>query len=315
MALPTNTFTAFAAVGQREDLSDMIYNIAPSDTPIIQAIGRTKATAVLHEWQTDTLASVDADNAVLEGDDATTDAATATVRLTNRCQILDKVARTTGTLEAVSKAGRSDELDYQVVKKTKELKRDLESNVAANQIRVVGNSTLARRFAGMLAWISTNTSVGATGTDPSPIDGTDARNDGTQRVFTEAMLKDVLAQCWNEGGDPTNIYVGAFNKQKFSGFTGRGTVMEEADEKTIHAAVDVYISDFGKLKVFPSRFSRTRDCLVLDPKMWALAYLRPLHSIALAKTGDSDRKQLLMEVTLEARNEKASGLVADLTTS
>jgi hypothetical protein len=124
-----------------------------------------------------------------------------------------------------------------------------------------------------------------------------------------------LAQCWSEGGDPTHIYVGAFNKQAFSGFTGRGTVMEEADEKTIHAAVDVYISDFGKLKVFPSRFSRTRDCLVLDPKMWALAYLRPLHSIALAKTGDSDRKQLLMEVTLEARNEKASGLVADLTTS
>jgi hypothetical protein len=315
MALPTNTFTAFAAIGQREDLGDDIYNIAPSDTPIMQAIGRAKATAVLHEWQTDTLASVDADNAVLEGDDATTDAATATVRLTNRCQISDKVARTTGTLEAVTKAGRSDELDYQVMKKTKELKRDMETNIAANQIRVVGNSTLARRAAGMLAWISTNTSAGASGTDPSPIDGTDARNDGTQRAFTEAMLKDVLAQCWSEGGDPTHIYVGAYNKQAFSGFTGRGTVMEEADEKTINAAVEIYVSDFGKLKVFPSRFSRTRDCLVLDPKMWAVAYLRPMHSIQLAKTGDSDRKQLLVEWTLEARNEKASGLVADLTTS
>jgi hypothetical protein len=315
MALPTDTFTAYSAVGQREDLSDMIYNIAPTATPVMQAIGRTKGTAVLHEWQTDSLASASGSNAVLEGDDATTDAAVATVRLSNRMQISDKVARTTGTLEAVSKAGRSDELDYQVIKRTKELKRDMETIITANSIKVTGNATTARALAGMGSWVSTNTSVGATGTDPSPIDGTDARNDGTQRVFTEAMLKDVLAQCWNEGGDPSHIFVGAFNKQKFSGFTGRGTVMEEADEKTIHAAVDVYVSDFGKLKVFPSRFSRTRDCWVLDPSMWAIAYLRPLQSVQLAKTGDSDRKQILVEYTLEARNEKSSGLVADLTTS
>jgi hypothetical protein len=109
--------------------------------------------------------------------------------------------------------------------------------------------------------------------------------------------------------------MGAFNKQAFSGFTGRGTVTEDADGKVITAGVDIYKSDFGVLKAFPSRFSRTRDCLVLDPSMWKVAYLRPLHSIALAKTGDSERKQILVEYTLEACNEKSSGLVADLTTS
>lgn len=315
MTLPTNTFTVFDSVGNREDLSDMIYNIAPSDTPIIQAIGKTKASGVYHEWQTDSLASVDTANYVIEGDDATTDAATATVRLGNRCQIMDKVARVTGTLQAINRAGRSDEMDYQVVKKTKELKRDMEAWVASNNIKATGTTSTARKMAGMLAWISTNTNCDSGGSDPSPIDGSDARNDGTQRVFTEAQLKDALAQCWAEGGNPSNIYVGAFNKQKFSGFTGGATRMDDAADKRITAAVDVYISDFGTLRVIPSRFSRTRDALVIDPEYWALAYLRPLSTTVLAKTGDSERKQLLVEFTLEARNEKASGGVFDLTTS
>ncbi len=314
MALPTNTFATYAAIGMREDLSNTIFNIAPTMTPIISAIGKSKATAQLHEWQTDTLAAAGA-NAVIEGDDATTDAATATVRLTNRCQISDKVARVTGTLDAVTKAGRDDELDYQVVKRTKEIKRDMEYIVTSAQVKVTGNDTTAPLLAGMLSWVATNTSAGASGTDPSPIDGTDARNDGTQRVFTEDMLKDVLAQCYNEGGEPTNIYVGAFNKQKFSGFTGGSTRMDDAEDKTVTAAVDFYVSDFGKLKVYPSRFSRTRDCWVLDPSMWKVAYLRPLQSKELAVTGDSRRRQLLVHYTLEACNEKASGGVFDLTTS
>jgi hypothetical protein len=315
VALPTNTFTAFSAIGQREDLSDTIFNIAPSATPIMSAIGKAKATGVLHEWQTDSLAAVDTANAVLEGDDATTDSADVTVRLGNRCMIMDKVARTTGTLEAVTKAGRDSELDYQVVKKTKELKRDMEAWIASNNIAVTGNTTTARKAAGMLAWISTNTDCDAGGSDPSPITGADARNDGTQRAFTEAQLKNALAQAWNEGGDPTNIYVGAFNKQKFSGFTGGATRTDDAEDKRITAAVDVYVSDFGTLKVIPSRFSRTRDCLILDTSMWKIAYLRPLQSVQLAKTGDSDRKQILVEWTLEACNEKASAGVFDLTVS
>jgi hypothetical protein len=318
MALPTNTFATYEAIGNREDLSDVIYRIDPTDTPAMSGFEREKATAVNHEWQTQALASVDTANAVLEGDDATTDAATPTVRLGNICQISDKVARVTGTQRAVDHAGRDDELEYQEMLKGLELKRDMESIiVGTNQAKVTGNDTTARKTASLLSWIKTNTSKGASGTDPSAADGTGTRTDGTQRVFTEASLKSVLQSVWNSGGKPDTIMVGGFNKQVFSTFTGRATPIEDTKAKKIVAAVDAYESDFGRLKIVPNRFQRSRDVLVLQMDMWALAYLngRRMVSIPLAKTGDSDRRQMLSEYALVSRNEKASGGVFDLTTS
>jgi hypothetical protein len=318
MALPTNTFATYEAIGNREDLSDVIYRIDPTDTPAMSGFEREKATAVNHEWQTQALASVDTSNAVLEGDDATTDAATPTVRLGNICQISDKVARVTGTQRAVDHAGRDDELEYQEMLKGLELKRDMESIiVGTNQAKVTGNDTTARKTASLLSWIKTNISKGASGTDPSAADGTGTRTDGTQRVFTEASLKSVLQSVWNSGGKPDTIMVGGFNKQVFSTFTGRATPIEDTKAKKIVASVDAYESDFGRLKIVPNRFQRARDVLVLQMDMWALAYLngRRMVSIPLAKTGDSDRRQMLSEYALVSRNEKASGGVFDLTTS
>jgi hypothetical protein len=318
MALPTNTFATYEAIGNREDLSDVIYRIDPTDTPAMSGFEREKATAVNHEWQTQALAAVDTANAVLEGDDATTDAATPTVRLGNICQISDKVARVTGTQRAVEHAGRDDELEYQEMLKGLELKRDMESIlVGTNQAKVTGNDSTARKTATVLSWIKTNTSKGASGTDPSAADGTGTRTDGTQRAFTEAQLKTVLQSVWNAGGKPDTIMVGGFNKQVFSTFTGRATPTEDTKAKKIVAAVDAYESDFGRLKIVPNRFQRARDVLVLQMDMWALAYLngRRMVSIPLAKTGDSDRRQMLSEYALVSRNEKASGGVFDLTTS
>ncbi len=318
MALPTNTFPTYAAIGNREDLSDVIYRIDPSDTPFMSAVEREQATAVNHEWQTQALASVDLANAVLEGDDATTDAATATVRLGNICQISDKVARVTGTQRAVDHAGRDDELEYQEMLKGLELKRDMESILCGtNQAKNAGASVTARVTASALSWIKTNTSKGSGGSDPSAADGTGTRTDGTQRAFTEANLKTVLQAIWNAGGKPDVIMTGGFNKQVFSTFTGRATPTEDTKAKKIVASVDFYESDFGKLSVMPNRFQRSRDVLVLQTEMWALAYLkgRKMVSIPLAKTGDSDRRQMLSEYALVTRNEKASGGVFDNTTS
>ncbi len=318
MALPTNTFATYAAIGNREDLSDVIYRIDPSDTPFMSAVEREQATAVNHEWQTQALASVDTTNAVLEGDDATTDAATATVRLGNICQISDKVARVTGTQRAVDHAGRDDELEYQEMLKGLELKRDMESILCGtNQAKNAGAAVTARVTASALSWIKTNTSKGSGGSDPSAADGTGTRTDGTQRAFTEANLKTVLQAIWNAGGKPDVIMTGGFNKQVFSTFTGRATPTEDTKAKKIVASVDYYESDFGKLSVTPNRFQRSRDVLVLQTDMWALAYLkgRKMVSIPLAKTGDSDRRQMLSEYALVARNEKASGGVFDNTTS
>jgi hypothetical protein len=318
MALPTNTFTTYSAVGNREDLSDDIYRIDPSDTPFITAAEREKATAVSHEWQTQALAAVDTANAVLEGDDATTDAVTAAVRLGNVCQISDKVARVTGTQQAVEHSGRDDELAYQEMLKGLELKRDMESIlIGTNQAKNAGAAATARVTASVLSWLKTNTSKGASGVDPAAADGTGTRTDGTQRAFTESQLKDVLQKVWNAGGKPDTVMVGGFNKQAFSLFTGRGTQTEDTKRRKITAAVDAYESDFGTLKVVPNRFQRARDALVLQSDMWAVAYLngRKMVSVPLAKTGDSERRQLLSEYALVSRNEKASGGVFDLTVS
>jgi Family of unknown function (DUF5309) len=320
MAVEAATFTTYDAVGNREDLSDVIYRIDPTDTPAMSGFEREKATAVAHEWQTQALAPVDADNAVLEGDDATTDAVTPTVRLGNLCQISDKVARVSGTQRAVEHAGRDDELEYQEMLKGLELKRDMESIlIGTNQAKAAGAENSApRRTASILSWIKTNTSKGASGVDPAAADGTGTRTDaGTQRAFTEANLKTVLQSIWNSGGKPDTIMTGGFNKQVFSTFTGRATPTEDTKAKKIVASVDAYESDFGKLSIVPNRFQRARDVLVLQMDMWAVAFLngRKMVSIPLAKTGDSDRRQMLSEYTLVARNEKASGGVFDNTTT
>ena len=318
MALPTNTFSTYAAIGNREDLSDVVYRIDPTETPFLSGIARETATAVNHEWQTQALAAASGSNAQLEGDDISADAATPTVRLGNICQISRKSAQVTGTQQAVIHAGRANELDYQVMLKGKELKRDMETVlVGTNQAKAAGNTTTARTTASVLSWIKSNTNKGTAGgaADPSAADGTGTRTDGTQIAFTEARLKDVLSKCWTAGGNPDVIMTGAFNKQTFSTFTGRATPMEDTKSKKIVAAVDAYESDFGRLKVVANRFQRARDVLVLEMDKWAMAPLkgRNMLSIPLARTGDSERRAVVAEYALVARNEKASGGVFDCT--
>lgn len=299
----------------------MIYRIDPTDTPFMSNAEKEKATAVNHEWQTQALAAASSGNAQLEGDDPTTDATTPTVRPGNICQISYKVARVSGTQQAVDHAGRDNELAYQEMLKGLELKRDMEMIlVGSNQAKATGSTTVARTTASILSWIKSNTSkatAGTAGVDPAAADGTGTRTDGTQIAFTEARLKVVLSAIWINGGKPDLISTGAFNKQQFSTFTGRGTPIEDTKSKKIVASVYAYESDFGKLKVAANRFQRTRDVLVLEMDKWAVAYLngRNMISIPLAKTGDSDRKQILAEYALVARNEKSSGGVFDCTVS
>lgn len=314
MALPAGTFNTYEAIGNREDLIDKIYKTSPTETPLISSIERVKASAVNHEWQTQALAAADTDNAVLEGDDAVTNSATPTVRLGNIAQISDKVPRVSGTQQAVDHAGRASEMDYQIGLKTQELKIDLEAILfGTNQAKNVGAAATPRRTASILSWIKTNTSK--SGSDPSAADGTGTRTDGTQRTFTEAQLKTVLQSIWTNGGRPNVISAGGFNKQVFSTFTGRATPQEDAASKKIVNSVDFYDSDFGKQKVMAARNQRARDVLILQMDKWAMATLRNMKMKDLAVTGDSQRVQILTEYALEARNEKSSGGVFDLTTS
>ena len=321
MAIVTNTFQTFTAIGNREDLSDIIYNISPTDTPFMSSIGKEKASGTLHEWQTDALATAAA-NAQVEGDEITFNAVTPTVRINNQTQISRKSVIVSGTQDTVNSAGRNNELAYQISKSSKELKRDMEVVLTANQSRAAGGAAAARTLAGLTSWIQANTSVGTNGANGQTNPGGGAvdtpgtlRTDGTQRAFTEAQLKDVVKQCWDNGGDPSMIMLGSFNKQKLSGFTGGSTKMTQADDKRLVAAIDIYESDFGSMTVVPNRFSRSRDVFVLQPDMWAVAYLRDFQMIDLAKTGDAEKKAMLAEYTLVAKNEAANGAIFDLTTA
>jgi hypothetical protein len=308
------TFTAHTAIGQREDLTDIIYDISPTETPFMSSIGKTKATAVYHEWQTDSLAAATTANAAIEGADATSATLSPTVRLGNYTQIIQKTVQVSGTLDTVNKAGRKSEKAYQLAKASSELKRDLETILLANQGRSAGTSTIARNLGSILSWIKTNSDVGSGGSDPATI-GVSTRTDGTQRTFTEALLRTVIAEVFVSGGNPKVLMVGAAGKQKVSTFAGIAAQRYMAPGNTpttIVGAADIYMGDFGQISIVPNRFMRVRDALIIDPEYAALAYLRPFQTNDLAKTGDSENTQLLAEVTLEVKNEAAHGIVADL---
>lgn len=318
MAQPTNIHSAYDASGStgvgkvnREDLADMIWNIAPTETPLTSAIPKVRADAVYHEWQTDSLAST-SQTGTIEGDDASLAALTATTRVGNRTQIFSKAFGVTGTQEAVKKAGIKSQMAYEQAKKMKEMKRDIEATITNNVAQLAGNDSTARLLGGLCTWLTSNVSRGATGSNGGT--GTSTATDGTPRALTEALLRTVLLSCFNNGGNPTLISCGGVQKQAVSGFSspGNATRWQETGEKRITAGVSVYESDFGVLKIVPNRFQRTRDLFCVDPEFMALAVLRPLDSWELAKTGDHQRKQILQELTLEVRNEAAHGIVADL---
>ncbi len=321
MTVPAATFKTFEAVGNREDLEDVIWDISPTETPFQTMVSKTKAKATYHEWQTDELAAA-ATNAQLQGDDATTLTASPTVRLRNYCQILSKTARVSGTQEAVDHAGRESEMSYQVMKRTKELKRDLEYALVRNQGSTSGAAGSAAQMGSIESWISVNkTSAGISpqsNTTPAFASGsvvgpTDATVAGT---LTETHLKHVISLAWAAGGNPEVLMVGPLTKQKistaFAGVATRNRDYSRNQQVAVISGVDLYVSDFGEHKIIPNRFMRDQNILALDMDYWEIAQLRPLKSWELAKTGDSFRRQLLMEATLVSRQEKASAKVTDI---
>ena len=315
MAQPANTFDTYDAKGIREDLSDIIYNITPDDTPFYSACKKVKATNTLHEWQTDTLRS-SAANAHIEGDDTSADAAVATVRLGNYTQIFKNAVTIADTEESVDKAGRKNEIAYQTLKIAREQKLDIEKALFENNAREAGDSTTARELAGAGAWVKTNQSIGSGGAAPTG-DGTDARTDGTQAAFTQAKFDTVMESIWTNGGTPDKVYLSPFQMNIALGFTGGGNSRRNIDaaSETVYNSVDVYVTPWGSVEFTPSRENRSRDVYIMQSDMWCVGVLRPTKNVGLAKTGDSTKRQVLTELTLVAKNEAANGIVADLSTS
>jgi hypothetical protein len=312
------TYQTYTAIGIREDLSDVIYDISPTDTPFMSSIGKNKATATFHEWQTDSLAAAALGGAV-EGADQSSITASPTSRVGNRTQIFTKAIAIAGTLEAVDKAGRKSEKAYQLAKVSAELKRNIELTLLSNQTSATGNSSTARTLGGLQAWLNTNYDGGTDGVAGSG--GSTARTNGTNRTFTETILKTVIAEVYTAGGSPKVLMVNPAHKQLASAFAGIAAqrYMAPSNEPTtIIGAADVYMSDFGTISIVPNRFmnnANTGDevAFIVDPDMAAVSYLRPFQTIELAKTGDAEKTQLLAELTLEVKNQAAHGILADLT--
>ena len=320
MAQPSNTFDSYDAVGIREDLQNVIYDVSPEETPFYSSCKKGTASNTLHEWQTDSLRA-SAANAHIEGDATTAEARVATTRLGNYTQIFKNAVVIPDTDKGLDKAGRASEMAYQTLKIAKEQKLDIEKALFDNNAMVAGNATTARELAGVPCFIKANTgNVGSGGADPTNNTGSTARTDGTATVFAQADFDSVMQSIWEEGGKPDSVYLSAFQMNKALGFTGmnnqRSTIgAAVGGTNAVVNAVDVYVTPWGTVDFIPSRENRSRDVWIMQSDMWAVAVLRGTKNVELAKTGDNTTRQVVTELTLVSKNEKASGGVVDCTTS
>lgn len=315
MAQATGLFSSYDAKGNREDLIDNIFDVSPTETPVMSAIKKKKAYATNHEWQEDNLAAA-ADNFNIEGDDATPVAPAAGNRLGNYLQILKKHAVVSKTQEVVNKAGRKSEMGFQLARRMQELKLDgeramLDGGLAVGVAKAVGSDAVARRMGSLNTYLTSNVSVGATGAAAAG-NGTGVMTGGTDRDITSAILDTLLSTCYTNGANPKMMVVSGINKAAVGDFTvGGATRFVTTDEKKLNVSVDVYVGDFHTLKIVPCRQLVGDNIYLIDPEYLSLSELRPMIAADLAMTGDSYRKELSWEITLEVSSQKAHGLIAD----
>lgn len=313
MAKVTNAFDTYTATANREDLSDTIFNIDPFDTPFITAIGTRNVSNTTFDWQTEALPAVNTSNAEVEGFELARSASEPTVRLSNVCQISKRDATVTGSQEAANAAGKRSEMAHQMAKASKALKRDMESILCQAQGLTAGAAATARKTRALESWLATNANREATGADAAS--ETASPTDGVQRALTEDLLKATLQTCYENGAEPTLMLVGPFNKTVVSDFVGRASARQNIGAETVQQSVTLYASDFGDLRVAPSRWIRPRTAFLIDPEYAAVAYYRRPHRQNIAKIGDAETKMIVVEYGLEMRNEAAHGVIADLTTA
>ena len=311
MAKVTNAFDTYTATADREDLSNIIYNISPMQTPFMSSIGTRNVKNVVFDWQTESLPTPSG-TGQLEGFELSRAASTATARVSNVCQISYRDATVTGSQDASDAAGKRSEMAHQLAIMAKALKRDMEEALCQKGAKTTGNATTARQTGGFESWITTNDSRGTSGASTG---GGAAPTDGTQRALTETLLKDVLELMFASGAEPNLAICGPHNKQVISGFTGRSQARQMVDANTVEASVSIYSSDFGELKIVPSNRSRERSLLLVDPEFAKVSYLRSFDTIDIATIGDAETKMIVVEYGLEVSNEAAHGVVADLSVS
>lgn len=314
MAVPTNSLQTYQSANNAENVTDIVMNIDPLDTPGLSLAGRSTAEATYTQWPIEALSAVDSANANIEGDDASIDASTTPTLVGNYCQLMDKTASVTTTQEAIRKYGVRNEMAKQMAKKAKELKRDEETIMFANQARVVGAAGTAQKMRSMGSWLTSNVSRGVGGASGS---ATTAATDGTQRNFTEALFRALIVTTITNADElPSTVFAGPANRANLSTqLSGNSTRFYEVKDGTLNASISVYRSDYGPLKFVMDRFQRDRDMWLLNPKYFAIRTLEPMQTQDLATTGLTKKKQIWHNWTLEVGNEKAHAVLSDLNTA
>ncbi len=325
MTIAANTSLTYGAVAIREDLSDVIYNIAPMDTPFMSGCAKTTADNTFFEWQTDSI-TAGAANRKIEGDDNIgADARVLPVRLGNYTQISQYVNQTSGTDQVMNYAGHGKNQAYQLAKNGKRMKRDMESMLTQNVIRAQGDATAARATAGIPTWLATSHGAGGSGGSASAgaTGQTLMVNNTSTAAASEANIKAVIKKCYDAGGSPDMMLVPSNVKQTISALSQSVSELRTAANKeapaSVVAAVDIYVSDFGTFKIVPDRNlaadgpgSVAANIFFLDMDYWAIAWLRPFQTVDLAKTGDSVKQLLVAEYGLVSKNEASSGILASV---
>jgi hypothetical protein len=317
MAVNANTNQTYDVSTIREDLDAALASISPTETIFMSSIGTRNVDNTYFEWSEVDLAAA-ADNRAVEGDAATNSAPTNAVRKGNYTQISTKTVEVSSTNQAVNGVADAQTVAKQVAYKLSEMKRDMEKMLLDNVAASAGSASTARQTAGLPAFLTTNTARGTGGADGTTSGSGSAgypdaaATDGTQRAITETLLKGVIADCWDEGAEPSVVLCGSAQKQTISTFTGNATRYKEAEDSKLNAAIDVYISDFGELQIVPARHIRSRDVFVLDPNYAAVAYLQTAKQEPLAKNGLSERRLISAEYGLQVTSEKAHGVIADV---
>lgn len=318
MAVTANTNETYDVTTIREDLSEALASVSPTETVFMSAIGTRSVDNTYFEWSEVDLAAA-ATNTQIEGDVGLSNSApTNAVRKGNYTNISAKVVEVSDTNQAVNGVANAQTVAKQVAYKLSEMKRDMEKMCLSNVAGNAGASGTARVTAGLPAFLTTNALRGNSGADGTTSgSGTSgypnaAATDGTKRTITEALLKGVIADCWDQGATPSIVLCGSSQKQTISTFTGNATRYKEAEDSKLNAAIDVYISDFGELQIIPARHIRPRDVFVLDPSYAEIAYLQTANQKPLARTGLSERRLISAEWGLQVTSEKAHGVIADV---
>lgn len=314
MAKVSNAFTSYSAVGNREDLSNAIYNIDPFDTPIMSMGRRRNVKNRTFDWQTEFLPAVDTNNAQVEGFQLANSVAQPTIRLSNTTQISKRDATVSGSQEESDAAGKGSEMAHQMAMQSKVLKNDMEAIMSSRQARVNGDDAgpTARKTEAIAHWIARavdkNSVAGAAVigvTSGLPVVSTDAFAavaGGSQVAMTEVLVGDAMQAAYTNGANPTNFVVPPAIKRTISTFVGRDTTQVIVGRTEVVQTVDVIATDFGRIKVMPSRWIPNDIAYILDPDYFAVGFFRNFRQYPMAKVGDAETRMILSEWGIEMRN-------------